>query len=163
MLQVHLEGQPYITDVGFGGLTLTTPLVLIPNLEQETSLEPFRFIETDRAYMMQAFIHQEWISLYRFDLQEQQLPDYEVSNWYVSTHPNSIFVNGLIAAKPDVDRRYALRNNQFTVHYLEGRTERRTLATVAELRATLENAFGLNLDAIADLDQALQQVIERVA
>jgi N-hydroxyarylamine O-acetyltransferase len=47
-----------------------------------------------------------------------------VSNWYVSTHPNSLFVTTLIAARPDSDCRYALRNNQLTTHYLDGRTER---------------------------------------
>ena len=110
---------------------------------------------------MQAYIKQEWKSLYTFDLQEQELPDYEVSNWYVSTHPNSIFVSNLMVAKPDSNCRYALWNNQFTVHYLDDRTEHRVLSTVAELRATLENVFCLNLKAIADLDRMLQQLIER--
>jgi N-hydroxyarylamine O-acetyltransferase len=111
---------------------------------------------------MQAYIAQEWKSLYRFDLQEQQLADYEVSNWYVSTHPNSLFVTTLIAARPDTDCRYALRNNQLTTHYLDGRTERRVLSTVTELRTALENLFGLKLPTIANLDSALQQVVQQI-
>jgi N-hydroxyarylamine O-acetyltransferase len=161
VLWVNIDGGPYIADVGFGGLTLTAPLALTPDIEQPTSHEPFRLLAADRSYIMQAYIKQEWKSLYKFDLQEQELPDYEVSNWYVSTHPNSIFVTNLIVAKPDSNCRYALWNNQFTVHYLDGRTEHRVLSTVAELRATLENAFCLNLGAIADLDRMLQQLIER--
>jgi N-hydroxyarylamine O-acetyltransferase len=66
-----------------------------------------------------------------------------------------------MVAKPDSNCRYALWNNQFTVHYLDGRTEHRVLSTVAELRATLENVFCLNLGLIADLDRMLQQLIER--
>ena len=80
VLWVNIDGEPYIADVGFGGLTLTTPLALTPDIEQPTSHEPFRLIATDRSYIMQAYIKQEWKSLYTFDQQEQELPDYEVSN-----------------------------------------------------------------------------------
>lgn len=147
--------------MGFGGLTLTAPLVLTPDIEQNTPHEWFRLIAADNTYIMQANIAHVWKPLYRLDLQEQQLPDYEVSNWYVSNHPNSHFVTSLIAARPDSDCRYALRNNQFTVHYLDGRTERRILSTVAELHAVLEDVFCLRLGAIANLDRAFQQVVEQ--
>lgn len=161
LLQVTIDEHPYIVDVGFGGLTLTMPLALTPNVAQQTPHERFRLFFDEQAYIMQAFIKQEWKNLYRFDLQEQQLPDYEVSNWYISTHPSSQFVTNLIAAKPDLDCRYALRNNQFVVHYLTGQTDYRSLSTVTELRTVLEDIFGLNLATIAHLDQTLQQVIER--
>jgi N-hydroxyarylamine O-acetyltransferase len=159
LLRVDIEKEQYIADVGFGGLTLTSPLSLTPDIEQSTPHEPFRLIVIDHIYIMQSYIGQKWESLYRFDLQEQQLIDYEVSNWYISTHPNSLFVKNLIAARTDSDCRYALRNNQFTVHYLDGRTERHIFSTVAELRHVLENVLSIRLKAIANLDNALQQVI----
>jgi N-hydroxyarylamine O-acetyltransferase len=162
LLQVDIDGEKYIADVGFGGLTLTAPLSLTPDIEQSTPHEPFRLIATDHAYIMQACIGQEWKSLYRFDLQEQQLPDYEVSNWYVCTHPNSLFVTTLIAARPDTDCRYALRNNQLTTHYLNGRTERCVLSTVTELRTALEDIFRLKLPAIANLECALQRLVKSI-
>lgn len=160
LLLVHGEGGPYIADVGFGGTTLTAPLALAPDVEQQTPHEPFRLLQTDHTYTMQVLIGDAWKSLYRFDLQEQQLPDYEVSNWYVSTHPNSIFVNTLMAARPDTDRRYALRNNQLTTHHVDGRTERLELSTVKEMRQALEDIFHLQLPLIEDLDQSLQRLIE---
>lgn len=109
---------------------------------------------------MQVKLGEQWRSLYYFDLQEQQHPDYEVSNWYVSTYPQSIFVTSLIAARVDHGCRYALRNNQFTTHHLNGATERRELATVAELCDTLEHVFLLSLPAIATLESSLQRLIE---
>jgi N-hydroxyarylamine O-acetyltransferase len=160
LLQVDIDGEQYIADVGFGGLTLTQPLAFTPDLEQNTPHETFRLITTDSTYTVQAYIGQEWKSLYHFDLQEQQLPDYEVSNWYVSTHPSSLFVTTLIATRPASDCRYALRNNQLTTHYLDGQTERRVLSTGIELRTVLEDTFGLLLPAIAGLDQALQRLAE---
>ena len=162
LLQVDIDGEKYIADVGFGELTLTAPLSLTPDIEQSTPHEPFRLIATDHTYIMQAYIGQEWKSLYRFELQEQQLADYEVSNWYVSTHPNSLFVTTLIAGRPDTDCRYALQNNQLTTHYLDGRTERGVLSTVTELRTALEDVIGLKLPAIANLDSALQQVVQQI-
>ena len=159
LLQVELDGQTYLADVGFGGLTLTAPLVLTLDLAQPTSHEPFRIIADDDGYLMQAQIGQNWRSLYRFDLQQQYLPDYEVTNWYLSNHPSSHFVTGLMAARPDTDCRYALRNNQLTIHHLQRDTERRILTTVAEMRAVLEDAFHITLPITSELDAALQRLI----
>lgn len=163
LLYVAIEGIAYIADVGFGGLTLTAPLRLQPDLEQKTPHEPFRLIGTTGSFVMQAWLNQDWKPLYRFDLQEQQLPDYEVSNWYVSTHPDSLFVNALLAARPDPIGRYALLNNQFTTHFLDGRTERQQLGTVAELRQVLEERFLVRLPEHPQLDQVLQQFIQSSA
>src|SRR5579862_8685786 len=41
--------QPYIADVGFGGLTLTGPLRLVADVEQATPHETFRLVETRPA------------------------------------------------------------------------------------------------------------------
>lgn len=161
LLKVEIDEAPYIADVGFGGLTLTTPLLLTPDTVQPTPHEPFRFLLIDHTYTMQAFLHQEWKSLYRFDLQEQQQPDYEVSNWYTSTHPNSLFVNSLLVARPDSDCRYALQNNQLTTHYLDDCTDRKLLNTVSELRSVLEEVFQLQLPDAADLDRVLQKLIDQ--
>jgi N-hydroxyarylamine O-acetyltransferase len=161
LLRIDLDGETYIADVGFGGLTLTSPLSLKPDFQQSTPHELFRLIVEGSAHVMQAFVGQEWKSLYRFDLHEQQLPDYEVSNWYISTHPNSLFVNSLIAARPDSERRYALRNNQLVIHHLDGPNERKILNTATELRSVLEDLFQLELGAIANLDAVLQWIVEK--
>ncbi|MBD2338932.1 arylamine N-acetyltransferase [Calothrix sp. FACHB-156] len=161
LLLVNIDTEKYVADVGFGGLTLTTPLSFTPDIEQSTTHEPFRLLMVDQTYIIQAYIRQEWTSLYHFDLQEQQLPDYQVSNWYVSTHPNSLFVTTLIAARPDVDCRYALRNNHLTTHYLNGGKEERILTTVKDLRTVLEDVFLLELSAIAGIDDALQRLTEQ--
>jgi N-hydroxyarylamine O-acetyltransferase len=160
LLRIDIDEQAYLADVGFGGLTLTAPLALIPDLVQPTPHEPFRVIADGDGYIMQAQIGQTWKSLYRFDLQEQYLPDYEVTSWYLSNNPSSHFVTGLMAARPDADRRYALRNNQLAIHHRNGTTERRGLTTVADFRATLQDAFRITLPETPDLDPALQRLIE---
>lgn len=160
LLLVDIDEQKYIADVGFGGITLTAPLCVTPDVEQSTPHEKFRLIVADYTYIMQAYIGQKWKSLYRFDFQEQQLADYEVSNWYVSTHPNSLFVTKLIVARPDVDCRYALHNNEFTTYHLDGQKQSRVLNTVTDLRTVLEDIFYLTLPKVPDLDNALQKLVE---
>jgi N-hydroxyarylamine O-acetyltransferase len=152
LLRVNLDGAAYIADVGFGGLTLTGPLRLKPDVEQATPHENFRLLRTGDDFLMQASIGGDWKALYRFDLQPQFQADYEVTNWYLSNHPNSRFVTGLIVARPDRDRRYALNHRDFAIHHVGGATERFTLATTKEFRATLEEVFRINLaglDALA--------------
>ncbi|MDR3622605.1 MAG: arylamine N-acetyltransferase [Paludisphaera borealis] len=159
LLRVEIDGEPYVADVGFGGQVLTGPLRLELDVEQATPHEPFRLVRSGEKFVMQSKIRDAWVSLYRFDLQEQFPPDYEVANWYVSTHPASIFVNGLLAARTTPDRRYALRNNQLAVHHLNGGTDKRTLATAAEIRETLQAAIGLTLPDAPGLDEVLTRLI----
>ncbi len=84
LLRIDLDGKPYVADVGFGVLTLGAPLWLEPDIDQATPHEPFRLIRAGQDFVMQAKLGETWKALYRFDLQEQLLPDYEVTNWYPS-------------------------------------------------------------------------------
>jgi N-hydroxyarylamine O-acetyltransferase len=161
LLRVDLAEGSYVADAGFGGQTLTGPLRLEPGTEQSTPHEPFRLIGGGAEYILEAKIAGAWKTLYRFDLREELLPDYEVMNWYLSNHPRSRFVTGLIAARPVPGRRYALYNNEFAVHDLNGTTERRLLATAAELRRTLEETFHLPLPNAPELDAALVRLTAR--
>ncbi len=159
LLRVDLPDGPRIADVGFGGQTLTGPLRLEPTVEQTTPHELFRLVQLGDGFVMQTRIGGAWKTLYRFDLQEQFLVDYEVSSWYLSHHPDSRFVTGLIAARPDLDRRYALRNNELSVHELSGRTERHFLMSADELKTTLEDTFHLRLPQGPELQAALERLI----
>jgi len=158
LLLINLDHTSYIADAGFGGLTLTGPLRLQPDIEQTTPHEPFRLIGKGDEFLMQAQFGGSWRTLYRFGLQEQFLADYEVTNWYLSNHPESRFVTQLIAARPDTSRRYALLNNELTVHHLDGPTERRVLGTVADLQETLRTVFRLKVPVTPDLDAALARI-----
>lgn len=161
LLRVDIEGEPYIADVGFGGLTLTSPLRLAVDAEQQTPHEPFRLGRAGDDYKLQAKVGGEWRTLYRFDLQRQYQADYEVSSHYLTTSPASPFIAGLMAARPAPDRRYALSDNKLAVHHLGGETERRTLASAAELREVLARDFLLMLPGDPELDAALARIAAR--
>src|SRR5262245_47039334 len=158
LLRVALDGQDYIADVGFGGQTPTAPLWLVGDIEQATPHEPFRLRADHGGFLMQVQLGGAWRSLHRFDLQEQTLADYEMANWFISTHPDSRFVNNLTAALPTPDRRYALFNREFAVHRLGGPSEHRRLSGPAEIRQILQDVFGLILPEEPDLHAALERL-----
>ena len=87
--------------------------------------------------------------------------DYELGNWFTSAHPNSIFVNGLLGARAEPDRRYALFNNQLAIHSKSGGTEKKTLTSAGEIRDALTDLFKLRLDQLEGLDPALAALSRR--
>ncbi len=159
LLRVDFEGEAHLVDVGFGGLTLSGVLRLAPDIEQATPHEPFRLLRDDGSWRMQARVRGEWKTLYRFDLQPQYLPDYELTSWYLSNHPDSHFVTGLVAARAGTDRRYALRGTELAIHVLGGRTQRRTLREAGEILQVLRDDFMLTLPDSPQLDAALERLI----
>jgi N-hydroxyarylamine O-acetyltransferase len=54
LLKVELDGRTWLADVGFGGLTQTAPLLLEPDLEQQTPHETFRIVEDEDYFRLQA-------------------------------------------------------------------------------------------------------------
>lgn len=161
LLLVEINQNQFIADVGFGGLTLTAPLILQPDIEQQTPHELFKLSQSrgNGDYILHAKVQGIWKRIYSFGLQENFLPDYEVTSWYLSNHPNSHFVTGLIAALPFENGRHTLRNNDFATHYLDGSHDRKRFDNAADLRKVLQEIFQLSLPEVPHLDDNLHRLI----
>jgi N-hydroxyarylamine O-acetyltransferase len=159
LLIVEADGESYLVDVGFGGNVATSPLLLKSPDEQKTPHEPFRLVAEDHRVVVEAKIAGQWTSLYATDLAESIAADFELGNWFTSAHPESIFVNGLLAARAEPDRRYALFNNALSVHNLDGASEKRAL-NARELRDALGDLFKLRLAGLDGLDEALARLAD---
>ena len=96
--------------------------------------------------------------MYRFDLQAQLRSDYEMASWYLCNHPESIFRQSLMAARPGPAGRHVLRDRQLTLHALDGSNTTRNLATSAELRQALQGLFGIDLSAVSGLDERFDRL-----
>ncbi|MBV8791303.1 MAG: arylamine N-acetyltransferase [Pseudolabrys sp.] len=156
LLFVEAEGEDHLVDVGFGGNVLTAPLKLNARETQETPHGEFRLVDEDgRVAVQEAKINDVWTPLYAYDFADTHPADYEMGNWLTSTHPSSIFVNGLLGARAEPDRRYALRDNQLSVHSMKNGTEKKTLGSAPELRDALTDLFKLRLDQLEGLDPVL--------
>jgi N-hydroxyarylamine O-acetyltransferase len=146
LVKVDLSEGRYIADVGFGGWAMSAPLDLGREGEQQTPHGPFRIgRHGGQLFDVQTIIQGEWVTLYRFSLEEQLPMDYEVSNWFCSTHPESKFTKDLMAARLPPGKRLGLLNRRFSIHHAGGRTERRTLGSVEEIADVLEQEFAILL------------------
>ncbi len=158
LLLITLDKSQFLADTGFGGLTLTAPLLLKPDIEQHTPHENFKLTQSGEEFILHASVQGMWKRLYSFGLQQNFLPDYEVASWYLSNHPTSHFVTGLIAAIPFDKGRHTLRNNDFATHFLNGDHDRRRIDNVDEMKAILENTFQIVLPQVPHLDDSLQRI-----
>jgi N-hydroxyarylamine O-acetyltransferase len=159
LLAIPIAGRTYIADVGFGGLTLTAPIMLEPGIEQVTPHEPFRLLSANRGFVLQARVVDEWRTLYWFDLQEYLLVDFAVLNHFVATSPTSPFPTQLYAARVCAGSRLGLRNGRLTRYLPDGTRQRTTLDSARDLHAVLADEFGITLPAAAGLDEALTRVL----
>src|SRR5277367_1514057 len=133
VLRVDLPDGSFLADVGFGHLTPTAPLALRPDLEQTTPHEPMRLLPVDNDLVLQAKLGDAWQNLWRVLPHPAHDADYEVANWFAATHPNSMFVNNLIAARPGPGGiRNTFLNGRVSVRRRDGQVERRMLSDDAE-------------------------------
>lgn len=159
VLLVALGERRYVCDVGFGGLTPTAPIELVPRVEQPTPHETFRVVQLPSEFAVEAHVRGEWKRLYRFDLQEQQPVDIELLNHYVVSHAESPMRGRLIAARVAPDRRFGLGNGTLSVHHLHGRSEQQRVGSSAELKRLLDSTFGVEVPGGEDVETALARVL----
>ncbi|TDH56794.1 arylamine N-acetyltransferase [Mycobacterium eburneum] len=162
-LAVHVPGvgEPYLVDVGFGGQTLTSPIRLIAGPAQQTPHEPFRLRTHGHGYVLETLVREVWQPLYTFTTEPRPLIDMEVGSWYVSTHPESIFVVGLSAALVTADARCNLRGRHLAIHSRGGQTERIAFDTAAQVLDALTGRFGIDVTGLGDVEARVAQVLDR--
>jgi N-hydroxyarylamine O-acetyltransferase len=144
-LRVTLDGEPWLVDVGFGGCVPTSPLRLAETAPQMTRHGPFRVIPHGGLVVVEAQLGDAWRPLYELSLDPLLDVDFEPPNWFVSTHPTSLFRHGLMVACATRDARYMLMNGRLTIRGRDGSVERRNL-DADELEIVLADTFGLLVD-----------------
>lgn len=156
---VTLDGVRYITDVGFGGMVPSSPLQLDNEATQLTAHEPYRLTCNEGRYTLWAQVAGDWRGLYVFDLQVQADIDYEIGNWYVSTHPASPFVGQLKAARLAPGKRHTLNNANYAVHHLDSPSEKRAIESADELLTLLQATFGIRMPEHSQLREILDGLV----
>jgi N-hydroxyarylamine O-acetyltransferase len=142
LLLVEVDGVPWLADVGFGaeGLLLPVPVTDVPTRQFAWT---YRVVEQAGTFILQSLRPSGWMDLYTFTLEPQLLPDYEMANYFISTHPDSPFVRTLTVQLPTPAVRYILRGRALT----EDRGEDVTVRTLAdeELASVLARTFRVEL------------------
>ncbi len=151
---------PYLVDVGFGGQTPTSPLRLAIGGVQQTTHEPYRLDDRGDGLVLQAQVRDQWQALYEFTTQTRPQIDLTVGSWYVSTHPSSHFVTGLMVAAVTDDGRMNLAGRTLTIHRAEG-SEKVLLDDAAAVVDTLNGRFGIDVPDPGALQDRLDALLAR--
>lgn len=143
LLAVELDGRQWLTDVGFGGFSLTAALLWQAGLEQRTPHDRRRLVCEDDRWFHQVWQEGGWLDVYELDGLPMFTADQQVANWYTSGHPDSTFMRQLMVARANADgSRSGILGNQLRLRGADGETRIRTLDS-NELPELLWQDFGL--------------------
>jgi N-hydroxyarylamine O-acetyltransferase len=116
LLLVEVVDERWVADVGFGTLGLLRPLPLVAGIISNQFGWEYCLTQAGGTWTLNAHLGGEWQPLYEFTLEPQCVVDLEMANYYVSTHPDSRFVQSLIAQRSTPEARYLLRNLDLIVN-----------------------------------------------
>lgn len=156
VLKVESEGQDWLVDVGFGGCVLTAPLPLVAHRETATRHDAYRLTPRGDELTLEVLREPGWVPAYDVSLTPCEPRDYEMANWFTSTHPTSHFRANLLAGRTTPDARYGLLFNRFTTRPVGGEPTKETLDADG-LERVLRDVFGLAVEP------SWRPIIERAA
>jgi N-hydroxyarylamine O-acetyltransferase len=143
LLKVDAEGEEWLADVGFGTGGLLKPLRIRADEVSQQFSWTFRLAHDAGFWRLQSLREAAWQDLYVFTLEPHYAIDFEMANHYVSTHPDSRFVQTLAVQKQSPGKCCLLRNRELTV--VEGEKTRVTqIDDDDSLLLVLAETFGLD-------------------
>jgi N-hydroxyarylamine O-acetyltransferase len=142
VLVVEIDGAPWLWDTGFGG---DTPLEPVPfdGREMHQGGASYRMSAEVDLWALEMKARGQWERLYAFRQQPCQPVDFEVANWYTSTHPASHFVRTLTVQQRTAVGARVLRNLTYSTA-AGGESTERTIAR-ADLLPFIRGVFGIDL------------------
>jgi N-hydroxyarylamine O-acetyltransferase len=146
VLRVSDGAGTWHADAGFGIGTLLEPIPFGPGIAYEQAGWSFRVVQDGDELVLQAARPEGWTDLYGFVPQPVPQIDVEVSNWFTSTHPRSIFVTSLIAGFQAADGHLVSLHDRNGGFELTDQTPQHTSTTPVELPEVpelLASRFGL--------------------
>lgn len=144
-IRVTIDGVAWLADVGFGGCVPTIPLRLDATAPQDSCHEQLRVTPVAGDFLVEGRLGDRWAALYHLDPAPLLDVDYELGNWFVSSHPESHFRQRLMVSRVTSEARTTLQNAQLTVRRPGGSVDQRQL-DAAGIEAALVDLFGLPFD-----------------
>lgn len=143
---VRVDGLDWLCDVGFGAEGLLEPVAMDGQPVSEFDRD-VRVIDEGHLRVLQARKAGTWTDLYAFEPEEREPIDFEMANWYTSTHPSSRFVLAPTAQRLEREGRHAVRGRVFTSTTRAGTTSREIARR--EFVPLLRDVFGIDVPADA--------------
>jgi len=153
MLIVRHNGRDHLVDVGYGA-GMMRPMPLEDGVVVSQAGWDHRLTQAGPLWTLSKRAGDDWEPQHAFDDQPQRLIDYELSNYYVATHPRSPFTGKLIVMRLDHGISRRLVGSELTEEHADGRVDT-TVVTPETLGDTLRS---LDLDLPAAVLEAVTQV-----
>jgi N-hydroxyarylamine O-acetyltransferase len=139
---VNKDEHEWLVDVGFGGEGPLEPVPMTGTAVAQGGLE-YRVTAEGPTRILQMRTTADWMDQYAFVPGEVHPVDFEMANWFTSTHPHSPFVRMLTAQRATTDARYVLRYPNYS-ELRGGSTVTRVIAR-PELMPLLREVFLIDL------------------
>lgn len=143
LLQVGVKGHEWLADVGFGGDGPLLPVPLDGALSEQPEADYRIEDEGEGVFVLRRRWLGSWRDLYAFRRIPAWPVDFELANYYTSTHPSSVFVRTLTVQRSEPEVRHILRGRTYSVRRADEETRREL--TDAEVPDLLRERFGLDL------------------
>jgi N-hydroxyarylamine O-acetyltransferase len=142
LLRVEADGISWLADVGFGREGLLKPLPMKAGELNQQFAWTYQLAREEDLWVPQSLHGEKWEDLYAFTLEPQYEIDFELANYWTSTHPSSVFVKTLTVQLTRPEGRHYLRGRELTLMRGEN-AEIRTIENDETLLQVLSEVFGL--------------------
>ena len=149
VLRVAIDGEPWLADVGFGGIGLLEPMPLSDGAVSHQVGLTYALRREEHVWSLTSKGSDPGsdpstsTDLYEFSEEPQTAGDVDVANHYTSTHPNSMFRRTLTIQRTTRADRAILRHDSFR-RYVDGRIEDQPV-DLATIRTIARDVFGVTL------------------
>jgi len=146
-LTVPLGGDTFVVDAGFGSLAPTFPVPLVDSQSPRDEATTHWMARDGSFWVLRAQSDGKIIDAWASTLEHDNPVDFEMANHYVSTHPESPFVNRMLMRALTRDGRVTVMNRDVTIRRgAESQTSQ--LADRSALRTLLHDHFGIDLPQV---------------
>lgn len=146
LLQTELPEGAFLADVGIGGDGPIHPIPFLEDRETWVGWNGHRLHREGELWVLQGSTGSAWVDLYAFTLEPCYEVDFEMANYFTSTHPRSPFVQSLLAQRSWPERRAVLRNRELTVRQ-DGDVTVTAIRDPEHLLEVLSGVFDLHFPA----------------
>jgi N-hydroxyarylamine O-acetyltransferase len=149
-LTVRLPQGRFVVDPGFGPFASRIPIPLVDGAAPSGDHETHWMTRDGDRWMLRAQLGGKLMDAWVTTLEPEHPVDFEMGNYYTSTHPNSLFTNRLIIAALNEEGRVTAMNRDVNVWH--GNTPSPAqLADRPALRELLITHFGFDLPEVEHL------------
>ena len=145
VLRVPIDGDPWLADVGFGGMGLLEPMPLGEGATAEQGGARYALRRENGVWVLSMRDRAGEADVFEFSEDPQTEADIEVANHYTATHPASMFRRTLTIQRTTREERTLLRADMI-VRLRDGQMTQEPVDR-ARIRAIARDLFGVELPA----------------